>query len=89
MAPGSPWENGYAESFHSKLRDEFLATKVFDGLQDARALTAAWQGDYNKVRPHSSLGYVAPAAFARSQFASAWATPSLPRTANEPLAQLS
>lgn len=81
VAPGSPWENGYAESFHSKLRDEFLATEIFDGLRDARALTKAWQEDYNEVRPHSSLGYVAPAAFARSQFASARATPSLPRTA--------
>jgi putative transposase len=80
VAPGSPWENGYAESFHSKLRDEFLTTEVFDGLRDARALTKAWQEDYNEVRPHSSLGYVAPTAFARSQFASARATPSLPRT---------
>ena len=89
VAPGSPWENGYAESFHSKLRDEFLATEIFDGLRDARALTKAWQEDYNEVRPHSSLGYVAPAAFARSQFASARATPSLPRTAIQPPAQLS
>ena len=64
IEPGSPWENGYAESFHSRLRDEFLALEVFDSLAAARRLTALWKEDYNTARPHSSLGYVAPATFA-------------------------
>lgn len=64
VAPGSPWENGYAESFHSRLRDEFLACEVFENLPTARKLSAAWKEDYNDHRPHSSLGYVTPAEFA-------------------------
>jgi putative transposase len=64
IAPGSPWENGYAESFHGRLRDELLNAEVFDGLHDAKALAASWRNDYNHRRPHSSLGYVPPAAFA-------------------------
>jgi putative transposase len=77
VEPGSPWENGYAESFHSRLRDEFLATEVFESLAAARKLTVAWREDYNHYRPHSSLGYVAPAEFAASCAASvrASATP--------------
>src|SRR6185295_8833313 len=55
VEPGSPWENGYAESFHSRVRDEFLALEIFDNLQAARKLTAAWKEDYNHHRPHSSL----------------------------------
>ena len=77
VAPGSPWENGYAESFHSKLRDEFLACEEFTSLHEARLLTSAWKREYNEVRPHSSLGYVAPAAFARACADSVRATPSL------------
>ena len=61
IEPGSPWENGYAESFHSRLRDEFLATEEFENLAAARRLTTAWREDYNHHRPHSSLGYVTPA----------------------------
>ncbi len=64
VAPGSPWENGYAESFHSRLRDEFLATELFESLSAARRLTAAWRKDYNHHRPHSSLGYQTPLVFA-------------------------
>lgn len=77
IAPGSPWENGYAESFHSRLRDEFLALEVFESLAAARKLTAAWREDYNHVRPHSSLGYVTPAEFGAACAASVRATPSL------------
>jgi putative transposase len=77
IAPGSPWENGYAESFHSRLRDEFLALEVFENLAAARKLTAAWRDDYNHYRPHSSLGYVAPSEFAARCAASVRATPSL------------
>lgn len=64
IAPGSPWENGYAESFHSRLRDELLNAEVFADVREARALAAAWRHEYNHHRPHSSLGYVPPAAFA-------------------------
>ncbi|WP_197526773.1 integrase core domain-containing protein [Botrimarina colliarenosi] len=48
VEPASPWQNGYAESFHSRLRDEFLAVEVFDNLAAARKLTAAWREDYNR-----------------------------------------
>ena len=64
VEPGSPWENDYVESFHSRLRDEFLAVEEFESLVAARKLTAAWKDDYNHRRPHGSLGYAAPAAFA-------------------------
>jgi len=71
VEPGSPWQNGYAESFNSRLRDEFLATEEFESLAAARKLTAAWRDDYNHRRPHGSLGYVTPAAFAARWAASA------------------
>ena len=86
IAPGSPWENGYAESFHSRLCDEFLGLEEFESLAAARKLTAAWKEDYNHHRPHSSLGYVAPVEFAAHHgespvatrcAASASATPTL------------
>ena len=66
IQPGSPWENGYAESFHSKVRDEFLGCEVFESLRDATTLGSSWRRQYNEVRPHSSLGYVTPAEFART-----------------------
>ncbi len=64
IEPGSPWENGYAESFHSRLRDEFLSLEVFEDLAAARRLTSAWRAEYNERRPHSSLGYRTLAAYA-------------------------
>jgi putative transposase len=64
IEPGSPWENGYAESFHSRLRDELLAREEFADLAEARALGTAWRLEYNHRRPHSSLGYRTPAEFA-------------------------
>ncbi len=64
IEPGAPWENGYAESFHGRLGDELLNLEVFSGLTDAKALAAHWKQEYNHVRPHSSLGYKTPAAFA-------------------------
>ena len=64
IEPGSPWPNGYAESFHSKLRDEFLASEEFENLRSARKLTATCKYEYNTIRPHSSLGYQTPVAFA-------------------------
>jgi len=64
IAPGSPWENGYAESFHGRLRDELLNAEVFDGLLDAKTLAARWRHEYNHRRPHSSLKYLPPVTFA-------------------------
>ena len=57
----SPWENGYAESFNGKLRDELLRTEVFNSLREAQVLIEQWRRHYNTVRPHSSLGYRPPA----------------------------
>ena len=78
IEPGSPWENGYAESFPGSLRDEFLAMEIFDGIRDARALTASWRDEYNTQRPHSLLGYQTPARFAAACAASASAKASAP-----------
>jgi putative transposase len=64
VAPGSPWQNGYAESFHSRLRDEFLEREEFESEAQARALGALWKEEYNTERPHSSLNYQTPAEFA-------------------------
>jgi putative transposase len=61
IEPGSPWENGYIESFNGKLRDELLDRKVFTTLTEAKVLIGAWRKEYNQVRPHSSLGYRPPA----------------------------
>ena len=57
IAPGAPWENGYAESFNSKVRDELLNAEEFGSLLEAKVLAKEWRRDYNHVRPHSSLGY--------------------------------
>ena len=64
IEPGAPWENGYAESFHSRLRDELLAREEFASLGEAKALASQWRADYNHRRPHSALGYQTPAEFA-------------------------
>jgi putative transposase len=64
VAPASPWQNGYAESFHSKLRDEFLDREEFENEVQARALGALWKEEYNTERPHSSLGYKTPIEYA-------------------------
>ena len=57
IEPGSPWENGYVESFNSKLKDELLNGEVFTTLTEARVLIEQWRREYNQVRPHSSLSY--------------------------------
>ena len=57
IEPGSPWENGYIESFNGKLRDKLLNVELFDTLREARVLTDCCRHHYNMVRPHSSLGY--------------------------------
>jgi len=61
IEPGSPWENGYNESFNGKLRDELLNREIFTSLREARVLVEQWRTEYNRVRPHSSLGYRPPA----------------------------
>jgi putative transposase len=61
IEPGSPWENGYIESFNGKLRDELLNREIFTTLVEARVLIEQWRREYNQVRPHSSLGYQPPA----------------------------
>jgi len=58
---GSPWENGYIESFNGKMRDELLKREVFTTLTEAQVLIEGWRREYNQVRPHSSLGYQPPA----------------------------
>ena len=61
IEPGSPWENGYNDSFNSKLRDEILNTEIFYTLKEAKVLIERWRHHYNTIRPHSSLGYRPPA----------------------------
>jgi len=61
IEPGSPWENGYMESFIGKMRDELLNREIFYTLNEARVLIESWRQHYNTIRPHSSLGYHPPA----------------------------
>jgi len=61
ITPGSPWENGYIESFNARVRDEFLKGEMFYTLKEMQVLTEQWRVHYNTMRPHSSLGYVPPA----------------------------
>ena len=61
IEPGSPWENGYCESFNSKLRDELLNGEIFYSLAEARVVIEGWRVHYNTARPHSCLGYRPPA----------------------------
>jgi putative transposase len=61
IEPGSPWENGYIESFNGKLRDELLNREIFTTLWEAKVLIEGWRKEYNEIRPHSSLGYLPPA----------------------------
>jgi transposase InsO family protein len=60
IEPGSPWENGYIESFNGKLRDELLNGEIFDTVIEARVIVEQWRKEYNTRRPHSSLGYLPP-----------------------------
>ena len=61
IEPGSPWENGYNESFNGKLRDELLNGEIFYTMREAEIIIGRWRTHYNTVRPHSSLGYRPPA----------------------------
>ena len=64
IEPGSPWENPFVESFASRARDEVLAVEAFDSLLEAKTVIEDWRNTYNTVRPHSSLGWKTPAAYA-------------------------
>ena len=61
IEPGSPWENGYIESFNGKLRDEFLDREIFTTLEEAKILIEQWRKEYNQIRPHSAKNYRPPA----------------------------
>jgi len=61
IEPGSPWENGYIESFNGKMRDELLNRELFSTLAEAKVLIEQWRREYNQVRPHSAKGYRPPA----------------------------
>src|SRR6266404_9813209 len=67
IQPGKPVQNAYVESFNGRLRDECLNANWFTSLSDARRKIEEWRQDYNQERPHSSLGYLSPAAFARTR----------------------
>jgi transposase InsO family protein len=61
IAPGSPWENGYCESFNARFRDELLNGEIFYTLKEARVVIEEWRCHYNTIRPHSALGWKPPA----------------------------
>jgi transposase InsO family protein len=84
IEPGSPWENGYVESFNGKLGDELLEREVFYTLLEAKVLIERWRNHYNRVRPHSSLGYRPPAPMAMAVSALAGALPPHPRLQSPP-----
>lgn len=71
IQPGSPWQNGFVESFHGRLRDELLDREAFGSLKEAKLVVEDWRRAYNEQRPHSSLGYQSPAAFAAAAAAPA------------------
>ena len=64
VEPGSPWENGYVESFNSRMRDELLDGELFLHIDEMKYVVERWRMDYNHYRPHSSLCYMTPAGFA-------------------------
>ena len=87
IMPGSPWENGYIESFNSKLRDELLDGEIFYTLQEAKVVIEIWRRHYNTVRPHSALGYrpPAPEAVLWPATPSGPASPATPAVTSRPL----
>jgi transposase InsO family protein len=84
VAKGSPWENGYIESFNGKLRDELLNRELFLSLEETRWVVDRWRLDYNHQRPHSALDYQTPAAFAAGCVLPASATPQPPEHSRVP-----
>ncbi len=89
IEPGSPWENGHIESFNGKLRDECLNRELFANGQQARIVVERWREEYNERRPHSALGYVAPAEFARRAWKLLRATPFATSTRTQPVQEKS
>jgi putative transposase len=77
ITPGSPWKNGYCESFNGKLKDECLRQEIFYSLKEAQTVIGIWQNTYNRVRPHSSLGYrpPGPVTFPDLAFRPPWSLP--------------
>lgn len=86
VAPGSPWQNGYAESFNGKFRDEFLDREEFESGPQAMAAGTLWKGEYNTERPHSSLGYQTPAEYAArcDRYVPIDESPTEPRPTEQP-----
>ena len=81
IAPGSPWENPYIESFNGKFRDECLNMELFTSISEAGVIIGEWRREYNEIRPHSSLGYLTPSEFTRrSKFSFASLTQTLTLT---------
>lgn len=87
ITPGSPWENGYIESFNARLRDELLNGEIFCSLREAQIVTESWRRHYNQERPHSSLGYKSPAPEVFIPAPAAWPAPRSP-TAPPPMQYL-
>src|SRR5438067_10485400 len=88
IAPGSPWENGFIESFNARLRDELLDGEIFYTLREAQIIIESWRRHYNTVRPHASIGYRAPAPEVFVPALAAWpAAQSRPALAAWPAAQ--
>lgn len=89
IAPGSPWENGYVESFNARLRDEGLDGEIFFSLREAEIVIESWRRHSNTIRPHASLGYKPPAPEVFVPALAAWPAaltrPALP--AKLPVAQ--
>ena len=83
VEPGSPWENGYIESFNGKFRDDVLNRELFYSVKEAKVLVEDWRLEYNDYRPHSGLGYMTPAGFASSCIASASPTAQLQQYTTE------
>ena len=81
IEPGSPWENGYIESFNGKLRDELLNGEIFYSLREAKVLIERWRLHYNTRRPHSALGYRPPAPEAIAPSAACSAALRIPQMA--------
>jgi hypothetical protein len=89
IAPGSPWENAYIESFNGKLRDELLDRELFTSLTEAKMLASDYRDEYNRRRPHSALGYKTPAEFAAAQLASGKLCGNLNQTLSYEVVQIS
>lgn len=83
IKPGSPWENGYIESFHDKMRDECLNREVFGSLTEASVIIGQWRREYNEYRPHSSLKYSTPVEVAARCQTALRATPYAPFDSKE------